>query len=200
MRSLIFLLLVGCSVDNTGSVAQATQVSGSQVPPTASELHNMQSETVVSVQTVNGQQQPIVDVAYNDTTGEWAAGFVQYPPGSPTNHRVVLPGYSDIGYSISTNGGGSFAYQSVPKMRPPNYGQAGGWDALWGDPGIISSPVDQHFVFISSLAVSHQAMMQVGGTAVDEQVPIDGACIARSNDAGITFQPIQATGTRRLCS
>jgi hypothetical protein len=174
-------------------------VTGSLVPPTANDPHDMQYESVTSVQTFSCSPEPctppppIVDVTYNDETGEWEQGFVDYPSGT----RVVHPGYSSLGYSLSTDGGNSFQYQPGPKIRPPAWGTTDGWDALWGDPAITSSRVDQNHVYISSLAVSHQSMLDAGGsitgfvqTACNGNSCIDGACIAVSRTAGQTFDPI----------
>jgi len=156
---------------------------------------DQQYETITSVQTYNNQL-PIVDVTYNDDTGEVENGFEVYP----TNSRIAFPGYSDLGYSVSVDGGNNFSYQPVPKIRPPNYGQTGGWDALWGDPAMTASRGYQNFVYISSLAISHTSMVNAGGSIVGSVENcgvnpctsfIDGACIARSNDGGIHFMPIQ---------
>jgi hypothetical protein len=192
--TFVGLAAVAACSSATSSSADAIEVTGPSVPPTAADPHYEQAETRISVQTFAAPGPTIVDVVYNDFTGEWAnnlpppQGFITY---DASGNSTWYPGASVMGYSVSTDGGGSFSYPPLPtKLRPPNYGQPGGWDLLRGDPSITSSLYDQHYVYMANLATSDAALQSVGGVMVNGNAPIDGACIARSTDAGQTFHQI----------
>ncbi len=213
---LVLVLIAGCSEHSGGSSTEGVvNVTGTSIPPTG---NYQQAETNTSVQTPSctpppcNPPPPIVTTTYNDQTNE--ASYLQFPLGT----RLIFAGASQLGYSVSTNGGTSFAYQPGPKARPPNFGQVGGWDVLWGDPSITNSRAfGQTYVFIANLAVSHASFPFIGGTDKKTGFPgdgkihgniewnlrddgfpcgavecsyLDGACIARSTDMGVHFNPV----------
>ena len=207
----------GCAsrAEHLGTTADRIQITGFAGDPT---FGYQQSETSTSVQTPSCSPTPctppppIVDVTYNDLTGENL--LVQYPPGD----RQIFAGASQMGYSFSTDGGVTFHYQPVPKLIPPNSGQVSGWDVLWGDPAITFSRTDQHYVYIQNLAVSHASFPSTDQIDTRSGLPglgyiegsiewddnagncpanqecsyIDGGCVARSVDMGVHFQPVTA--------
>ena len=60
------------------------------------------------------------------------------------------------------------------------------WPVLWGDPAITSDFADQRYVFISNLAIP-ASKMPADGISGPVNNYIGGACIARSDDGGVSF-------------
>ena len=160
--AVLTLLAAGCvstGVRVTGDPAQGnTQVSE-------------QSETAVNVSNFSGQQ--VITATYNDGTD------VGKTIGYTTTTRTVLPGASLLGWSYSTDGGLSWHYGG--KAAPP-----AGWAAIWGDPAITRSHLDQRYVFISNLAMPSSGFPPEGVNGPVNDY-IGGACIYRSTNGGVTF-------------
>ena len=162
-------LLLACSNDN--------EVTGAKGDPTAS---GTQSETAATTALAGGVTRIVV--TYNDDTN--AGNAVTYT--STTRH--ISKGASNLGWSYSDDGGGSWHYGG--KLKPPK-----GWAVLWGDPAITTSQTNYSVVFISNLAMPN-SKFPAGGIdgSVDPFAPesyIGGACIAKSTDSGKTFANYQ---------
>lgn len=140
-----------------------------------------QSETAVNVSNVPVQRQ-IITVTYNDDTK--TERTILYTP----TDRKVLVGASLMGWSNSTDGGNTWKYGG--KVPPPP-----GWPVLWGDPSIESDFADQRFVFIANLAVPASKMPK-GGIQGPLNDFLGGACIARSQDGGLTFKIAQCVSSK----
>jgi hypothetical protein len=139
-----------------------------------------QSETSTTTAYANGKN--IVVVTYNDGTN--SDQTIQYTATT----RKVLPGASLMGWSYSTNKGQNWTYGG--KLQPPN-----GWSVLWGDPASTTSEGAYRYVFMSNLAIPTSKMPAGGinGSVVVSGADsyIGGACIARSDNGGISFQIAQ---------
>lgn len=157
-------LLGGCSCTPGAAV---TGQDDSQ--PT---IHGTQSETGAAAGLVN--RQGTVVVAYNDDTDD---PKIQYTP----TDRVVFPGASLLGWSYSTDNGGTWTYGG--KVRPPR-----GYAALWGDPAAVTSKTSYNRVYISSLAIGASKVPVTGHHGWMDDGSVTGACIARSDDGGIHFR------------
>lgn len=157
-------LLVGCGappgVDVTGANSQDVTWDRDQ------------SETAVNVSNVPGPKQ-IITVSYNDDTN--TEKTIIYGP----NSRHTSSGASLMGWSNSVNGGKTWNYGG--KVVPP-----GDWPVLWGDPSLAADFMDQRYVFMANLAVP-AAKMPVSGIDGALNSYLGGACIARSQDGGLTF-------------
>jgi len=144
----------------------------------------LQSETVSAISKVG--QQFIVTVGYNDRTTGVTNPEVTYPAGRTGNQRIVRRGTSLMGWSYSTDGGYTFNYGG--RVRPPT-----GWAAIWSDPAIAKTGIDDPNVYYAQMSVSDTAF--VTGTGYDPNTDTinnatpspDGYCIARSTDRGVTF-------------
>lgn len=175
--SIAWPLLAGCggapAVDVTGANGQDVT------------WQRDQSETAVNVSNVPYAKQ-IITVTYNDDTK--TEKTIIY--GS--NSRLVLPGASLMGWSNSLDGGTTWSYGG--KVAPPN-----GWPVLWGDPSLATDFLDQRYVFMANLAVP-AAKMPAGGingplNPISGAAYLGGACIARSQDGGLTFGVAQCVSS-----
>ena len=129
-----------------------------------------QSETS-SASAFSGGQSVYV-VAFNDDTAD---GKITYTD----TDRVVFPGASLLGWSYSFDHGIHWTYGG--KVKPPE-----GIGALWGDPAIIASRTSSNRVYISSLSINAANIPAAGFHGFVNSV-VSGACVARSDDAGIHF-------------
>jgi hypothetical protein len=155
--------LGGCSCSGVAVTGQNDEV------PT---IHGAQSETASASALVDGK--PTIVVAYNDDTDD---GKVQYTP----TDRVVFKGASLLGWSYSMDDGATWTYGG--KVKPP-----AGYDALWGDPAVVTSRTNYNRVYISSLAIGAGKIPASGHHGWMSDGSITGACIARSDDGGIHFK------------
>jgi hypothetical protein len=131
-----------------------------------------QAETAVNVSNIGSKH--VITVTYNDGTD--VADKIDYTPTT----RTVNAGATLLGWSYSLDAGKSWKYGG--SVSPP-----AGWAVLWGDPAITSDFADQRYVFISNLAVPTSKMPPDGITeGMDGHM--GGACIARSEDGGISFR------------
>lgn len=130
-----------------------------------------QSESAAAVAFKGGQA--VFVVTYNDDTDD---GKIKYT----TNDRVVFPGASMLGWSYSTDRGKTWTYGG--KVRPPR-----GIAALWGDPAIVVSRSAPSRVYITSLAIDESKVPATGHHGWMDDGAITGACVARSDDAGVHF-------------
>lgn len=145
-------------------------------------LDDPQSETAIAVSSTLDFA-PSVVVTFNDDTDEEANGHIEYTAAT----RTIHPGASLMGWSYSLDSGQSFTYGG--KVAPP---LEQGWWALWGDPAITTqtgAPENSN-VFMGSLAISFRPFAEGGGVLHDSVLgEVDGACVARSIDGGLTFEP-----------
>jgi len=95
----------------------------------------------------------------------------------------VLRGASLGGWSYSEDHGATWTYGG--KLVPPR-----GWAAVWGDPAIVTSRTHYGTVFISNLAFPDEKFPS-GGVNGPVNAAVGGACIFRSVDGGLSFQPFQ---------
>ena len=153
-------LLAGCDgVPVTGQSAEESTYKGTQ------------SESVASAAYAGGNN--ILIVSYNDDTED---GKVDYTP----TDRIVFPGASLLGWSYSRDNGKSWKYGG--KVKPP-----AGYDALWGDPSIVTSSAAYNRVYIASLAIGAGKIAPSGHHGWLDDGSITGACVARSDDGGVHF-------------
>lgn len=143
-------------------------------------LDDPQSETAIAVSSTLDFA-PSVVVAYNDDTDNEANGYIEYTSST----RTIHPGASLMGWSYSLDQGQSFTYGG--KVAPP---LEQGWWAIWSDPAITTqtSEPENSNVFMGYLAISFRPFLASGGTLsgfVNGEV--DGACVARSGDGGLSF-------------
>jgi hypothetical protein len=131
-----------------------------------------QSETAVNVSNVAGRQ--IVTITYND--GSDTGHHVSYTPMT----RRVSRATTMLGWSYSTDGGSTWRHP--PELAPPP-----GWAVLWGDPSITRDATDQRHVFIANVAIPDSKMPSSGFIDGPLGGYIGGACIARSDDGGVSF-------------
>jgi hypothetical protein len=165
---IVASLLAGCGAPSGVSV---TGANGQDVT-----WQRDQSETGVNISNVPGPKQ-IITVTYNDDTN--TEKTIIYG----ANSRQVLQGASLMGWSNSVDGGSSWKYGG--KVAPPN-----GWAVLWGDPSLATDFLDQRYVFMANLAVP-AAKMPPAGIDGPLNAYLGGACIARSQDGGLTFSIAQ---------
>lgn len=160
--AVLTILVSGCLPPDTRATG-----TGREDPTSAGD----QSETAINVSNANGRQ--TITVTYNDQTDP--NHLIQYT--STTRH--VSAGTSMLGWSYSIDEGVHWTYGGT--VKPPAE-----WPVLWGDPAITTEFIDQRHVWISNLAVAASKMPAAG---IDGALNgyISGACIARSDDAGITF-------------
>lgn len=163
---------IACSsgIESSATSNDNLRMTGQPIDPTA---NLQQAETGINVSFLGTSS--VVSVVYNDFTNEVPA-FIIYPPGN----RQILPGASLAGWSVSTDGGGSFHYGG--KLTPP-----AGWDVLWGDPSVTGSRLDHHYAYMSSLAVPHWKYPVPGPITGPINAFLGGACIGRSTDGGATY-------------
>ena len=177
MNRLGLLLLVGlgCQPGN--------HVTGeSPFDPTWPEPRN-QSESVISV-SVSGLQ-TVVTVHYNSETDSVQDGTIELSAGG----RLVHRGASEVGWSYSTDGGGTWTYGGT--VKPPT-----GWAAIWSDPAITRVETNHQDVFASYLAIPDSKFPVSGTISGLVNDFLGGACILRSSDSGKHFaihQCVQAT-------
>ena len=132
-----------------------------------------QAETGVNVSNVGGKQ--VITITYNDGTD--VGNKLNYTATT----RTVNAGATQLGWSYSLDAGVSWKYGG--SVSPPP-----GWAVLWGDPAITSDFADQRYVFISNLAVPTSKVPPGGNMTGPMNQYMGGACIARSEDGGITFK------------
>ena len=148
---------IACSsgIESSATSNDNLRMTGQPIDPTA---NLQQAETGINVSFLGTSS--VVSVVYNDFTNEVPA-FIIYPPGN----RQILPGASLAGWSVSTDGGGSFHYGG--KLTPP-----AGWDVLWGDPSVTGSRLDHHYAYVEprsaalevpSARTDHWAHQRVSG-------------------------------------
>jgi hypothetical protein len=179
VAALFVLIGMGCGDGSDLSLVTeqddlVADVTGYGPPATDPTYNYRQAEAVINVSNVGSGR--IVTVTYNDATDN-ALDLFRYTETT----REVLHGASLMGWSYSTNGGASFTYGG--KVNPPP-----GWAIFWGDPAIASYFENQNYVFIANIAVSEDEVPPGGSMIGSIESYIDGACIARSTDGGVSFQ------------
>jgi len=130
----------------------------------------------VNVSNAFGKQ--IITVTYNDDTDK--ANKIDYTAST----RTTKTGATLMGWSYSLDGGKTWKYGG--SITPTS-----NWPVLWGDPAITSDFADQRYVFISNLAVPVAKMPANGKIQGPLNSYLGGACIARSQDGGVSFKLAQ---------
>jgi hypothetical protein len=193
--------------DGTPFIGDRASVTGGSIRiPTkdaTDEAVQSESATVISE---TGILSHVVTVGYNDftTTPPPAAPTVQYtqptPPAPPildprdSQNRTVFPGTSVMGWSYSTDDGHTFKYGG--RVVPP----AGVF--IWSDPAMAKSEIDDPFVFFAmisgALAAPNKFVTNglVGGQPDEQDLKnaLNGYCIARSTDFGVSFPSVKCVG------
>ena len=179
--------------------APAPPPSPAETVPVTFDATSEQSETAVVVARAAGTPQgSSIVVAFNDFTID--PSFPGGPEHTFVNDgegMIARRGLSLMGFSVSLDGGRSYAYRG--KVRPPE-----GWSAIWGDPSIAVDPGDPSIVYMVNLAISDASWDKGSSgadTLADPQTFSDGICVARSADGGLDFpevaclaRPIEALG------
>ncbi len=133
----------------------------------------LQSET--SIATSGGYG---IVVAYNDELDNDPT-IVQTPTS-----RTVYRGASLMGWSWAPDSSGPWVHK---RLTPPTF-----WPVLWGDPATVVSRANRTIVYMSNLAAPEakfaKAANASGGVVGSLRQAIGGACIARSPDAGRSFE------------
>ena len=163
LLTVLSLLLAGCADSGLVTGRDDTTRNGAQSETDA---------TTTFFRGVHG-----IVVGFNDDTSQAA---IQYGPSS----RKVLRGASLMGWSYSQDYGATWRYGG--RLSPPR-----GWAVLWGDPALTTSRTDYGLVFLSSLAVPDGKFPADGISGGFGSAEIGGACIARSTDGGVRFEPFQ---------
>jgi hypothetical protein len=188
--------------DGTPFIGDRASVTGGAVRLTGKDvtIEAHQSEAVTAVSR-NGAAF-VVTVGYNDQTTAPPPGpqTIVYTDAIPDpragNGRLLFKGTSLMGWSFSTDGGHTFNYGG--RIAPPS-----GWSIIWSDPSIAKLNIDDPNVYYTQLGgttaafesvwdPSKQAIVSSGqnvGTA------LDGYCIARSTDRGVTFPTVKCQKT-----
>lgn len=134
---------------------------------------------------------PIAVAGFNDysitTIGPPEFDFTSLP-------YLVRRGASEMGWSTTGTIGSTWDYRG--KVRPVSGPSSiGGWSYIGSDPSIATDANSLNTVYYAHLGVSDAVWNHFSGGAdtVDYDVffgggePIDGLCIAKSTDGGITF-------------
>jgi len=173
IRGLILYITILIAIFTSGCTTPGSVVTGNKNQGNTQAAE--QSETAINVSNFSAKQ--VITVTYNDATD--SESTIIYTPTT----RTLKDGASLMGWSYSTDGGDSWSYGG--KVTPPS-----GWAAIWGDPAITRSHLNQRYVFISNLAIP-SSMYPEGGISGPVNNYIGGACIARSTDGGVSFKNYQ---------
>jgi len=192
-------------------IGERTSVTGGshRLPVADPTDEGHQSETVTAISRIShpgASSTYVVTVGYNDQTVSLTNPSLVYrdpalPPPTPPvpdardgEYRLVKKGTSEMGWSYSLDDGRTFTYGG--RVSPPT-----GWSIIWGDPAMAKSGIDDNFVYYAQLAgttAQFEAFWNAskGGiesTGQNVANALNGFCIARSSDAGITFGSIACT-------
>ena len=165
----------------TGGTPQESPVTGD---PTQGDTEDFeQAETAITI-VPRGAQADVIVVGFNDRTQNPADPKIEYPAA---NERILHRGASLMGWSTSTDVGASFTYHS--QLAPP-----AGWSLLYGDPFLTTS--GEQVVYMSNLGGSDAKFPASGEFFSDATGPsvrtvLDGFCIARSADGGLSFPELR---------
>lgn len=137
-----------------------------------------QSETAVAARDGGS----VITITYNDDSNN--DGKIVYT----SSNRTVYSGATLLGWSYSTNNGATWNYGG-------HVATTSDWPVIWGDPAIAISQTNTNDVFLSNLAVPASKYPASGLVSTlytsDFYTAIGGACIARSTDAGKSFNLYQ---------
>lgn len=183
-------------------IGDRTRVTGGSVRlpgrDITDEAHQSESVTAISR---NGSNF-VVTVGYNDQTIDPLFPTIIYTDftvtGDPRDGtgRLITKGQTLMGWSYSTNGGRTFTYGG--RVKPPT-----GWSLIWGDPAITKVSIDDPNVYYAQIAgttaafeatwdPSLQAIVSSGQNIANA---LNGYCISRSTDRGVTFNAIGCVNT-----
>lgn len=156
-----------------------------------------QNESEVSISRDGASS--VVTVGYNDMTPSPAIVYTDpqpRPPGRPIpdsrngSGRELRPGTSLMGWSYSTDGGHTFKYGG--RVSPPS-----GWSIIWGDPAMAKLNIDDPNVYYAQISGTTAAFNAAAPSgAIVNSSPagaLNGYCIARSTDRGVTFPAVACT-------
>ncbi|HET7538352.1 MAG TPA: hypothetical protein VFK05_00725 [Polyangiaceae bacterium] len=133
-----------------------------------------------------------VTVTYNDRSQDPASPRLEYPAGRSGDQRIVHKGASLMGWSYSTDGGYTFNYGG--RVSPP-----AGFSAIWGDPALAKFNVDDPNVYLAMMSATTPSFEASPGydaatqSVINHTPTLDGHCVARSTDRGITFPTVACT-------
>jgi hypothetical protein len=158
-----------------------------------------QAETVSTISRINnpgGASTFVISVGYNDTTVAATNPSLIYTDTSFTDPRdgtgrLIKKGTSLMGWSYSLDNGRTFTYGG--RVAPPT-----GWSLIWSDPAMAKTGIDDAFVYYAQIAGVTELFEQVWdpaqqGIVSHEQnvgAALNGYCIARSIDRGISFPSV----------
>jgi len=130
---------------------------------------------------------PVLVTGFNDFSFDPSdPEFVYLPDLDTATTRVTKKFASLMGWSTSSDGGLTWTYRG--KVYPPPR-----WALIWGDPSMAVDPHSNNVVYFANLAVSNAVWNDptfVGRAKETTKSPgcfIDGFCVAKSTDAGLTF-------------
>jgi hypothetical protein len=159
--------------------------------PPAGQKDTMQSETAMAVaRKPNGTANLIV--AYND----YGDPLYQHTPDGSS--RTILEGGSLLGFSVSQDGGETF---TTGRISPP-----AGFSIIHADPAAASDPNstagEVYLAMMAQTTASWDAQTGGAESLFEETPAVDGLCVAKSTDWGLTFPLVSCvpipTGADRL--
>lgn len=185
MKSVYRPILLSFIALSTGCELDGEPVAG--MPEVQSVTADYeQAEAVVAVKDMGSGNQNII-IAYNDLTQDPNNPKIEYPLGPSGNQRIIHPGASLMGWSVSVDNGLSYIYGG--RLSPPP-----DWSLLWSDPAITAGPTiitdaaELKLVYWAQLAAS-VVKFPYNETIVTPTSPdvLDGFCVAMSTNGGLTF-------------
>lgn len=173
--------------------ADRVSVTGGIIQRGTTLTDDFEQAEAVAVISRNGSVHNVT-VSYNDRSQDPTSPRIEYPAGRDGDQRIVRKGVSLMGWSysvgaINANGGYTFHYGG--RVAPPT-----GWAAIWGDPALAKLDLDDPNVYLGHMAASTASFESTVGydpatqTIVNATPRLDGHCIARSTDRGVTFPTV----------
>ncbi|MEP6652474.1 MAG: hypothetical protein ABJA82_03895 [Myxococcales bacterium] len=183
--------------DGTPFIGERVAVTGGSLRLNGADVTDeaLQSETEVAVSRNGGNF--VVTVGYNDFTTTPTNPRIVYTDPIPDPRdgfgRLQKEGTTLMGWSFSTDGGHTFRYGG--HVSPPP-----GWSIIWGDPAMAKLNIDDSNVYyaeISGTTAAFRAAWDPNQQAIvngnNLLAALNGYCISRSTDRGITFTSIACT-------
>lgn len=173
---LVSLLALGLVLSCTSQGPTDVTANVNQVGGPYDTASTRQSETAIVAS--RSFIFPVLVTAFND----YSVASTGVPEFDANFYRR---GVSLMGWSTSGDVGTTWDYRG--KLRPPP-----GWSALWGDPSLAVDPNQPNVVYYAQMGISDARWnIQAGGA---DEIPrlsfvpnVDGICVAKSTDGGVTF-------------
>ena len=176
------LLSAACGPESPQPVSNGTQAPGVEYETDRAE----QAETTVVAS--KGFVYRGLVAGFNDKSVEYSeTPEIEYLPSiDDPQERRLRRGVSLMGWSTSSDAGKTWRYRG--KVRPPE-----GWSAIWADPEMAVDPAASERVYYVQMGISDESWNQVTGGADETLVRpnVDGLCIARSTDSGLSFPAVK---------